>query len=216
MDMTSVRVLVGTAKGAFILSSDAKRDQWKIEGPLFAGWTIYHMKGSVIDPNRIYASQCSDWFGQIIQRSNDGGETWEQPGCEGPFDPANPPQGASNQFVYTGEPGTHLWYDGTPHPWKFKRVWHLEPSLTELDVVYAGVEDAALFRSVDGAFTWTELPALRSQRSQEWQPGAGGLGLHTILLDPNNPQRIYVAISAAGAFRTDDGGASWKPINRGL
>lgn len=216
MDMSGVRVLVGTAKGAFILSSDAKRDTWKIDGPLFAGWTIYHMKGSIIDPNRIYASQCSDWFGQIIQRSNDGGKTWEQPGCEAPFDPSNPPQGASNQFVYVGEPGTHLWYDGTPHPWKFKRVWHLEPSLTELDVVYAGVEDAALFRSVDGALTWTELPALRSQRSHEWQPGAGGLGLHTILLDPSNPQRIYVAISAAGAFRTDDGGASWKPINRGL
>jgi hypothetical protein len=216
MDMSGVRVLVGTAKGAFILSSDGKRDKWNIEGPLFAGWTIYHMKGSIIDPNRIYASQCSDWFGQIIQRSNDGGKTWEQPGCEASSDSLNPPKGASNKFVYAGKPGTHLWYDGTPHPWEFKRVWHLEPSLTELDVVYAGVEDAALFRSVDGALTWTELPALRSQRSQEWQPGAGGLGLHTILLDPSNPQRIYVAISAAGAFRTDDGGATWKPINRGL
>lgn len=214
--MSGVRVLVGTAKGAFILTSDGKREHWKVEGPLFAGWTIYHMKGSPLDPNRIYASQCSDWFGQIIQRSNDGGQSWEQPGGDAPIEFTGKPAGASNKFVYEGEVGTHMWFDGTPHPWEFKRIWHLEPSLTELDVVYAGAEDAALFRSDDGALTWQELPGLRAQRGSEWQPGAGGLGLHTILLDPTNPQRIYVAISAAGAFRTDDGGATWKPINRGL
>jgi hypothetical protein len=214
--MSGVRVLVGTAKGGFILTSDGKREKWNIEGPLFAGWTIYHMKGSPIDPNRIYASQCSDWFGQIIQRSSDGGKTWEQPGGEPPPDFTGQPPAASNKFVYEGNVGTHMWYDGTPHPWEFKRVWHLEPSLTDMNVVYAGVEDAALFRSDDGAMTWRELPGLRTQRGNEWQPGAGGLGLHTILLDPSNPQRIYVAISAAGAFRTDDGGMTWKPINRGL
>lgn len=212
--MSGVRVLVGTAKGAFILSSDGRRDKWKIDGPLFAGWTIYHMKGSPVDPNRLYASQCSDWFGQIIQRSDDGGRTWYQPGArvDGPGDPSY----CSNKFIYEGEVGTHMWFDGTPHPWEFKRIWHLEPSHTELDVVYAGAEDAALFRSSDGALTWHEFPALRAQRGSEWQPGAGGLGLHTILLDRTNPNRIYVAISAAGAFRTDDGGSSWKPINRGL
>lgn len=212
--MSGVRVLVGTAKGAFILSSDGRRDKWKIDGPLFAGWTIYHMKGSPVDPNRLYASQCSDWFGQIIQRSDDGGRTWYQPGARvnGPGDPSY----SSNKFIYEGEVGTHMWFDGTPHPWEFKRIWHLEPSHTELDVVYAGAEDAALFRSSDGALTWHEFPALRAQRGSEWQPGAGGLGLHTILLDRTNPNRIYVAISAAGAFRTDDGGSSWKPINRGL
>jgi hypothetical protein len=174
------------------------------------------MKGSPVDPDRIYASQCSDWFGQIIQRSKDGGKSWEQPGGEPAPDFTGQPVPASNQFVYEGETGTHMWYDGTPHPWEFKRVWHLEPSLTDVDTVYAGAEDAALFRSNDGAMTWKELPGLRSQRGSEWQPGAGGLGLHTILLDPSNPQRIYVAISAAGAFSTDDGGTTWKPINRGL
>lgn len=214
--MSGVRVLVGTAKGAFILTSDGKREKWNVEGPLFAGWTIYHMKGSSIDPNRIYASQCSDWFGQVIQRSSDGGRSWEQPGGEPVPEFTGAPPGASNKFVYEGHIGTHMWYDGTPHPWEFKRIWHLEPSLTDVDVVYAGAEDAALFRSHDGAATWKELPGLREQRGDQWQPGAGGLGLHTILLDPSNPQRIYVAISAAGAFRTDDGGASWKPINRGL
>ncbi len=214
--MGSVRVLVGTAKGAFILSADGKREAWDIAGLFFAGWTVYHMKGSPLDPNRIYASQCSDWFGQVIQRSNDGGKTWEQPGGDIPIDFSGAPPGASNKFVYEGTPGTHMWYDGTPHPFEFKRVWHLEPSLTDVDTVYAGVEDAALFRSTDGAVTWKELSGLRDQRSDEWAPGAGGLAVHTILLDPGNPQRIYVAISAAGAFRTDDGGTTWKPINRGL
>jgi len=200
--MSQVRLLVGTRKGAFVLTSDGKREQWEIAGPHFAGWEIYHLKGSPVDPNRLYASQSSGWFGQIIQRSNDGGKTWEQ---------------AGNKFLYDGVPGTHQWYDGTPHPWEFKRVWHLEPSLTDPDTVYAGVEDAALFRTTDGATSWQEIAGLRGHGTgPKWQPGAGGLGLHTIILDPSNPQRIFIAISAAGAFRTDDGGATWRPINRGL
>lgn len=217
--MSGVRVLVGTRKGAFILTSDGKRERWDVSGPHFGGWEIYHMKGSPVDPNRIYASQSSSWFGQIIQRSNDGGKTWEQPGTkpgEPTTTPEGMPKGESNKFVYEGNPGTHMWYDGTPHPWEFKRVWHLEPSLTDPDVVYAGVEDAAIFKTTDGAKNWQELPGLRGAQGPKWQPGAGGMCLHTILLDPKDPQRIFIAISAAGAFRTDDGGKSWKPINRGL
>jgi photosystem II stability/assembly factor-like uncharacterized protein len=199
--MSKVRVLVGTRKGAFVLTSDAKRERWDISGPHFGGWEIYHLKGSPADPNRLYASQSSGWFGQQIQRSNDGGQTWEPVG---------------NQFVYDGVPGTHQWYDGTPHPWEFKRVWHLEPSLTDPDTVYAGVEDAALFRSIDGGQTWQELPSLRGVKGHLWQPGAGGMCLHTIVLDPSAPERIYIAISAAGVFRTDDTGTTWRPMNRGL
>jgi hypothetical protein len=199
--MSAVRVLVGTRKGAFILTSDGKRQKWDVAGPHFGGWEIYHMKGSPVDPNRIYASQCSGWFGQLIQRSNDGGKTWNPVG---------------NKFTYDGTPGTHMWYDGTPHPWEFKRVWHLEPSLTDPDTVYAGVEDAALFRTTDGGQSWHELPGLRDQQGAKWMPGAGGMGLHTIILDPTNPNRIFVAISAAGAFRTDDAGKTWKPITKGL
>jgi hypothetical protein len=214
--MSGVRVLVGTAKGAFILTSDERRQKWNVEGPIFAGWTVYHIKGSPINPNRLYASQCSDWFGQVMQRSDDAGKTWYTPSGEPIPDMTNPNQGVSNKFVYEGNVGTHMWYDGTPHPWEFKRIWHLEPSYIEEDTVYAGAEDAALFVSKDGAVSWKELPGLREQRGSEWSPGAGGLGLHTILLDPNNPKRIYIAISAAGAFRTDDGGVTWKPINRGL
>jgi hypothetical protein len=221
--MSKVRVLVGTHKGAFILSSDGKRKNWEVSGPLFAGWEIYHMKGSPADPNRIYASQTSGWFGQIIQRSSDGGKTWETPGGEKMPQPGEFPSGASNKFVYdvspeTGKPlTTHQWYDGTQHPWEFKRVWHLEPSLTDPDSVFAGVEDAALFKSTDGAHSWRELAGLRGHGTgPKWSPGAGGMGLHSILLDAKNPQRMYIAISAAGAFRTDDGGENWKPINKGL
>jgi photosystem II stability/assembly factor-like uncharacterized protein len=200
--MSGVRVLVGTRKGAFILTADGKRDRWEISGPHFAGWEIYHIKGSPVDPDRLYASQSNGWFGQLIQRSNDGGKSWEPVG---------------NEFTYDGVPGTHQWYDGTPHPWEFKRVWHLEPSLTDPDSVYAGVEDAALFQTTDGGASWQELSGLRCHTSgSRWAPGAGGLCLHTIIADPQNPQRIFIAISSAGAFRTDDGGATWRPINRGL
>jgi photosystem II stability/assembly factor-like uncharacterized protein len=200
--MKGVRLLVGTRKGAFVLTSNADRKQWDVSGPHFAGWELYHLKGSPADPDRIYASQSSGWFGQQIQKSKDGGRTWEA---------------VDNKFAYEGVPGTHQWYDGTQHPWEFKRVWHLEPSLSDPDTVYAGVEDAALFRTTDGGASWHELAGLRGHGTgPKWQPGAGGMCLHTILQDPGDPRRLFIAISAAGAFRTDDGGVTWRPINRGL
>jgi len=200
--MSGVRVLVGTRKGAFTLTSDGGRSDWKVSGPHFGGWEIYHVNGSPADPDRLYASQCSGWFGQVIQRSDDGGKTWEP---------------AGNEFGYEGEVGDHLWYDGKPRPWEFKRIWHFEPSPDDPDTVYAGAEDAAIFRSTDGAKTWQELPGLRTHDSgPRWQPGAGGMCLHTIILDPVNRDRMFVAISAAGVFRTDDAGKSWQPINQGL
>ncbi len=200
--MSKVRVLVGTRKGAFILASDGARQDFEVSGPFFGGWEVYHLKGSPADPDRLYASQSSGWFGQLIQRSDDGGASWSPVG---------------NDFAYDGVPGTHQWYDGTPHPWEFARVWHLEPSLEDPDTVYAGVEDAALFSSSDGGQSWHELSGLRQHGTGHlWQPGGGGMCLHTVILDPSRPERIYVAISAAGVFRSDDGGKSWSPINRGL
>jgi len=200
--MSGVRVLVGTRKGAFVLTADGKRKDWTVVGPHFPGWEMYHLKGSPADPDRIYASQSTGWHGQVIQRSDDGGKSWNPVG---------------NEFTYDGVPGTHQWYDGTPHPWEFARVWHLEPSHTDPDVVLAGVEDAALFRSSDGGQSWQELSGLRGHGSgPHWQPGAGGMCLHTILVDPRDAERMYVAISAAGAFRTTDGGKTWQPINKGL
>src|ERR1700757_249595 len=199
--MTQVRVLAGTHKGGFVLTSDESRDKWEVSGPHFGGWDVYHMKGSPVNPDRLYASQNTGWFGQMLQRSDDGGQTWEA---------------VSNEFKYEGVPGTHKWYDGTQHPWEFKRIWHLEPSLTDPDTVYAGAEDAALFKTVDGGRRWQELPGLRGLKGDLWQPGAGGMCVHTIVLDPKNPNRMFVAISAAGVFRTDDSGKTWKPVNQGL
>jgi hypothetical protein len=200
--MSKVRLLVGTRKGAFTLTSDASRKDWRVSGPHFGGWEIYHVNGSPAAPDRLWASVSSGWFGQVIQRSEDGGESWDPVG---------------NDFAYEGEIGEHLWYDGTPRPWEFKRIWHLEPSRTDPDTVFAGGEDAALYKSTDGGQKWTELTALRTHPTgPKWQPGAGGMCLHTIILDPANQDRIFVAISAAGAFRTDDGGQNWLPINRGL
>ena len=171
-------------------------------GPHFPGWEVFHVAGSPVDPNRLYAACHTGWFSQVIQRSDDGGQSWEPVG---------------NSFAYAGVPGTHQWYDGTQHPWEFKRVWHLEASPSERDTVYAGVEDAALFRSADGGMTWSELAGLRQHTTgPAWQPGAGGMCLHTIVLDAQRPERIFVAISAAGVFRSDDSGATWRPMNRGL
>ena len=216
--MNKVRVLVGTKKGAFILNADGARKKWDVSGPHFAGWEMYHLKGSPVDPNRIYASQTSGWFGQIIQRSDDGGKTWNPPGTkpEDLMGSDGMPKGESNMFSYEGEVGTHKFYDGSQHPWEFKRIWHIEPSLTDADTAFAGAEDAAIFKTTDGGSTWKELPGLRAAKGHLWQPGAGGMAVHTILIDPSNDKRIYVAISAAGAFRTDDGGETWKAINRGL
>ena len=133
--MSKVRLLVGARKGAFVMTADGTRDDWDVQGPLFTGWEMYHLKGSPADPKRLYASQSTGWHGQVMQRSDDGGKNWETVG---------------NEFAYDGVPGTHQWYDGTQHPWEFARVWHLEPSLDDPDTVYAGVEDAALFKSTDG------------------------------------------------------------------
>jgi photosystem II stability/assembly factor-like uncharacterized protein len=200
--MTGVRVLVGTRKGAFVLTADGTRKDWTVSGPHFPGWEVYHLKGSPADPNRIWASQSTDWHGQVVQRSDDGGATWDTVG---------------NDFSYLGETGPHQYYDGTPRPWEFKRVWHLEPSRSDPDHVYAGVEDAALFETRDGGVSWTELPALRQHpTAPSWGPGAGGLCLHTLIVDARDDQRLYAAISAAGAFRSDDAGKSWTPINKGL
>ncbi len=200
--MSSVRVLVGTRKGAFILTSDGARKEWDVSGPHFPGHEIWHVNGSPVNPDRLYASQHTEWFGQQVQRSDDGGQTWEA---------------VSNEFEYASELGEHYWFDGTKRPWAFKRIWHVEPSLTQPETVYAGAEDAAIFRSDDGGKSWSELVGLRTHRSaDEWAPGAAGMGVHTIIEDQANPGRMFAAISAAGVFRTDDAGESWEIKSKNL
>jgi hypothetical protein len=200
--MGGIRVLVGTRKGAFVLTSDGRRETWDVQGPHFGGWEIYHVAGSPADPDRLYASQSNGWFGQIVQRSDDGGATWEPVG---------------NDFAYEGDLGNHQYYDGSEKPWVFNRVWHFLPSADDPDAVLAGAEDAALFRTTDGGQSWAELPGLRTHTSATtWAPGAGGLCLHTILPAPDDPSRLLVAISSAGVFRSEDGGDTWTPSNQGL
>jgi len=200
--MSKVRVLVGTRKGAFVMTSDGARRDWRVEGPFFGGWEVYHVSGSPVDPDRLYASQSTGWFGQLVQRSDDGGKSW------------NP---VDNDLSYDGDTGMHQWYDGSLRPWEFTRVWHLEPSPLDRDTVFAGVQDAAIFRSDDAGGSWSELPGLRKHgTAPDWAPGAGGMCLHTIVIDRGDPSRMFAAISAAGVFRTLDAGKSWEPINRGL
>ena len=196
------KLLIGTKKGAFIATWDDEKSRYQISDPLFAGWEIYHFKASPVDPNLIYASQSNLWFGQTVLRSTDGGVTFEN---------------ISNEFTYDGGNQTHLFFDGSEVSWTFKRVWSFEPSIFERNTVYDGVEDAALFVSHDLGESWSEIDSLRNHgTSRSWQPGAGGMALHTIVQDPSDKNKIYVAISAAGAFRTDDAGATWTPINKGL
>src|SRR6266496_3906801 len=215
--MSGVRVLVGTRKGAFILTADGARKRWKVSGPHFAGWEIYHMKGSPVDPSRIYASQTSGWFGQIIQRSDDGGKKWNTPGSspEELKSPDGMSKGESNKFVYDGVPGTHQWYDGTQHPWEFKRVWHLEPSLHDPEHVYAGVEDAALFESKDGGTTWK--PIKHGLHSEYIPDPAAEVGhcVHRIAMHSSRPNTLFMQ-KHWDVMRSDDGGDSWREVSGNL
>lgn len=203
--MGRVRLLVGTHKGGFIFTAGADRRRWEMQGPLFEGWDVFHVQASPQDPDRLYAALWTAWYGTVIQASADGGRTW---------------RALDNRFAYA-EPATyHKDWTGAPQAWRFKRIWHLAPAPAPAwppEALLAGAEDAALFHSPDGGMSWRELSGLRLHPSHgEWQPSAGGLCLHTLLFDPVDPRRLYAAISAAGVFRSDDGGQTWRAINRGL
>ncbi len=182
---------VGTAKGLFLLTSDDSRREWNIDGPHLPGLEINH---AVLDPRtrKLFATANSPWFGSRISYTTDLGKTWTDSETSPAFSP-----------------------DGDL---KLDRVWHIEPGREEQpDVLYAGVAPAALFRSQDGGATWQEMKGLTSHPSRErWQPGAGGLCLHTILLDPADANRMWVGISAVGVFRSTDGGETWETMNKGV
>ncbi len=188
----SVVVLVGTRKGAFVFRSDARRRHWSVEGPHFAGVQVHHLiLDSRSDGGTLYVATNSDWFGAEIQRSSNWGRTWLK---------------TESGVRYAEDSGLSV-----------KRIWHVRPGLAgQPGVVYAGVDPAGLFRSEDSGATWEEVRGLnRHSTREQWSPGAGGLIVHTILFDPSDPQRMYAAISAAGVFRSDDGGRTWQPRNQG-
>jgi len=190
MSGKQVMVLVGTRKGAFVMESGRERACWKVRGPYLEGQNVMHM---AFDPrsDALFAAVGDPWFGSRVYRSTDFGGTWDEP-QSGPTFPA--------------ETGLTL-----------TKVWHVEPGRPEEPgVVYAGVEPAALFKSSDDGASWEFVQSLNDHPTRSaWEPGGGGLGLHTIVLDPCDLQRAYVAISAAGVFRTTDGGATWETANKG-
>ncbi len=181
----SLLLLVGTKKGAFIVEGDASRRDWTIRGPFCETWPINHV---IADAERgvIYAAGGNEWFGPAVWQSPDRGKTWTH---------------SSAGLTYAaGE---------TP----IKSAWSLARGH---DCLYAGVEPAGLFRSVDGGATWAHVAGLRDHPTRpEWMPGGAGLILHSIVTHPTDAKRVWIAISSAGAFYTEDGGATWTPRNRG-
>lgn len=183
--MASVLILVGTKKGAFILESDAARGAWALRGPFCETWPIQHVVADA-QTGTIYAAGGNEWFGPAVWKSVDRGQTWTH----------------SSAGLTYGEGEEPI-----------KSVWSLAQGP---DGLYAGVEPAGLFKSTDGGDTWRHVAGLRAHPSRAaWQPGGGGLILHAIVPHPEDPSKIWVAISAAGVFHTADGGETWEPRNRG-
>lgn len=186
----TVAVLVGTRKGAFLFTSSLKRGRWQMSGPHFAGQEVFHLSFDPRDGKSVYAAVNSSWWGPHLHASRNLGRSWRLSERGLGF-----PESSGRKLV---------------------RIWHVEPGpADEPEVVYAGVDPGALFRSEDRGRTWREAPALAGHPTRErWQPGAGGLCLHSIQALPGG--RLYAAISAAGVFRSEDRGATWRPINRGV
>ena len=185
----SVLVLAGTRKGLFLLKSDEARREWALEGPLLTGWEVFH---AIVDPRDgvMYACTNNAAFGATVHRSNDLGQTWQR--AEG--------------LGLPEESGLNL-----------EKTWHIEPGhREEPDTLWLGAAPGALFRTDDGGTSWEPVPGILEHPTREqWQPGAGGMCCHSIQLNPADHRRLYVAISAAGVFRTDDGGETWAPKNAG-
>lgn len=181
-----VVLLVGTRKGAFLLEGDPGRQRWNVRGPLCEGWPLHDLS---IEPatGAILAGGGSEWYGPAVWRSDDLGETWTH----------------SSEGLTYGDDGP-----------KVKTVWNVTAGR---DAIYAGVEPAGLFRSRDGGATWEHVAGLRDHPTRpEWQPGNGGLCLHSIVPHPTDANRLWVGISAVGAFETRDGGATWELRNKGV
>ncbi len=185
-------LLLGTHKGAFLLKSSARRDSWKLEGPFLKGYPVEYVVADQRQGTRLYASHTNPFYGPSLSVSKDLGQTWESTETSPRFD----------------EQRGH----------KVERIWIIEPGRKEeAGVLYAGVDPGALFVSQDQGQHWEEVQGLTDHPTrQQWFPGAGGMCLHSIVLDHGNAQRMWVAISAAGVFYTEDGGQSWVPRNQGI
>jgi len=211
-DKTRVMVFVGTRKGGFIFTSDRKRKEWKRSGPHFKGWNVMHMNLDARD-RRLHAAASHVVYGPTTHYSDDFGKTWTQagqsPALPQPSDSGRPlgtPDEAADPELATGKPE------------KVIKVWNITPGRAdEPNVLYAGIEPAALFKSADRGETWSLNQGLyHHPHRPTWFPGNGGLCLHTIVLDPADAGRMYVGISTGGCYRTDDGGQTWTPRNKNV
>lgn len=197
-----VVVCVGTRKGLFVFRSDRKRERWAADGPFLKGWQVYHAVVDSRSTPRLYAAGSSEVFATTVFGNRYGKK------LRGAKRPPVPPKLNARQRKQ------HRRFGINPTP----RVWHIEPGrASEPKVLYAGTAPAGLYRSEDSGQTWEEVGSItRHPTRKHWQPGFGGMCLHSIQLDPQNEKRMYVAISAAGAFRTEDGGKSWETINKNV
>ena len=198
-------ILVGTTKGAFLVSGGDDRSGWTVKGPFCDGWPINHVVGDP-DSVAIWAGGGGDWHGAGVWRSLDGGQTWDVTRLtRGTMDEwaANDPDFAK-MIGWTDDP--------LPFADQFSQIWSLGLGHGTL---YAGTKPASLLASRDGGKTWDKVEGLTNHPSAgSWNPGAAGLVLHTIVFDPANAQKMWLAISAAGVFATEDGGATWERRNR--
>jgi photosystem II stability/assembly factor-like uncharacterized protein len=185
-----VRVLVGTRKGLFTLSSGDDRREWEVAGPSLKGWEVFHAVADRRD-GAIYAATNSPVYGATVHRSGDGGETWNR----------------AEEISLPEDTGLTL-----------EKTWHVEPGRQGEDGrLWLGAAPGVLFRTDDSGQTWQPVDGiLRHPTRDAWNPGAGGMCCHSIQLDPDQPDRMYIAISAAGTFRTEDGGSTWEPANQGV
>lgn len=198
-----VRLFVGTRKGGYVVESNVERRKWTVHGPFQPGGDVFHVIADPREEGAVYASVNSPFLGPMLFRSADWGRKWKE---------IAPPM----MTVRRDRPAPD--FSGPPPAHPVTNLWHVEPGPeNEPKTMFIGIDPASLFRSDDRGTSWTPLNGLNEHPTRpQWNPGAGGMCLHTILLDPSRPRRMYVGISAAGTFRSDDGGEHWTPMNHGV
>ena len=202
----SMRILVGTRKGTYVVVGDTGRTRWKMTPVAHEGDEVFHVVADPRHPGDLYAAVNNQFWGPEVQRSRNGGKTWKEIAT-----PLNPPRKERTFQMNESEPSA-------PVPRPVNNLWHIEPSLaSEPDTLYLGADPHLLFRSTNLGASWEPIEAINNHPShKEWTPGFGGACLHTILIDPREPKRLYIGLSSVGTFRSEDGGASWTPTNRGV